>query len=155
MNKHLYTILFAVCLLITITLPAFAQDAMYAIKIKDSVVGLIAILSTALATGLSAVVAYFFGKGKKVPVDENTAASIEAVLQGAIRIAEQAALAAAKNINDPEVKSEVLAVAANFILKQVPKLAAHFGITNENVADFIVQRLGQQGVGNANSIQRS
>lgn len=133
---------------------AFAQEAGFTINVKESVLGLIALLGAALYAAVKALRAIFVGPGKKIPLDDSTAAYIEAAIQGAIRIAEQKALAAAKNIDDPEVKSEILADAANFVLKQIPKLAAHFGVTNENVGDLITQRLGKQGVTNG-SVQNS
>ena len=51
------------------------------------------------------------------------------------------ALKKVSNINDPQVKDLMVAMAANYVLSQVPDAIKHFNLTEANITDMIVARL--------------
>ena len=108
---------------------------------------------------ISAVAVWFVGsilarvrKRFGLQVDAEVRAYLDTAIVNAVRFAEGKAREWAHDIDDPEIKSEIVADAANYVTKNVPDALKHFGVTPDNLSDLIHARLqttNNQGGGHA------
>lgn len=136
------TLVFTTFMFATVCLAGAADT--YALHIQDLLQTIIGIVFGAiaglLAWGVGSVIS-LVRKKTGLEIDDNIRSYLETALQNGLNWAQLKVLEEAKDIKDPEVKSELLADAANYVLDKVPDAVDHFGLTPDRMLELIEARL--------------
>ncbi len=128
-------------------LPAFAVETIpvYSIDIQQAIDPIISFLFALIGAVVAFVISALWAKNKdtldKLKIDDSIRTYLETAIKAGLQYAENKALEKSKDIKNPEVKSEIIAVALNYIIKRVPDALEHFGITAYDLAEMIVSRM--------------
>lgn len=127
--------------LISILLPfeVFANPATYPINLGDSVSDTVNLIFNVVASLVSAITGYFFGsKNSKIRLEPEQITYLNLAIQSGLTLARNKALHLAENIDDPRVKSRLVADTVNFVLATVPKAVGSLGFTELKIRDLVL-----------------
>lgn len=123
---------------------AMATEAVaYTINLKDGLEGIIGLIFAVMGALAGSVITLLFGRSNsKIKLDSETRTYLDMAIQGALVAAEAKLRDKVKDINDPVVKSQLVAIALNTLLGNIPLLIQKLGYTNSEIAALISAKIG-------------
>lgn len=146
--KHL-AVLFVTIFLAFISVAHAAAEALtaYPIDVQEPLSYLVSLILAAI-TGVGGFLLALFKQKTGVKLNPEHEAYLENAFASALLYANDRAQAYIARIDDPFVRSRIVADTANFVLGNVPVLLKQLGITPDQLRLMIADRLNEKGVFN-------
>lgn len=116
----------------------------FVVEIQEPIQNGITYIFAALAGLAAGLMAYLFdpttGKLARLKIDETTRGYLETAIKAGLQYAENVLRAEAKDLKDPVVHNQLLAIAVNYVLPRVPDALEHFGIDPTDLRAMIYAR---------------
>lgn len=127
---------------------AFASEAAavpvpeeFSIHLSSGLQSIVSLIFGLIGGGLAFLSGKLFGAGGKLPLDDEHRAYIDNAIAHGLTLAEAKVRDLAGGINDPTVKNQTVATAANFVLASIPTVLVKYGITPDKLRDMVTQKL--------------
>lgn len=116
----------------TIATPAFAAFEIHLKEGLSAFVELIFVVVAPVITVILGFAARAFTRKTKIEVEDSMRAYIDEAIHNGLHFAKSRILDHTNRIENPTVKSAVVATAANYVLNKVPDALHYFGIEDKN-----------------------
>lgn len=144
---RLFLCLAALMALCAFAAPVWAADGastLYTIHIQEALTSLIVLIFGALSAVASWLIALILGRLAtkfKLQIHNEVSAAVDSAVQEGLRWAQNIALEKAAKIDDPKVRSEIVANAANYVLARFPRILSDAKIDAASLRELVTSHL--------------
>jgi hypothetical protein len=139
-----FAALLALCALAAPVWAADGAQTLYTIHIQEALTSLIVLVFGALSAVASWLIALILGRLARkfgLQIHNEVTSAVDSAVQEGLRWAKNLALEKAKRIDDPKVRSEIIANAADYVLVRFPKILSDAGLGEASLRELVASHL--------------
>ncbi len=143
-----FAALLALCALAAPVWAADGAQALYTIHIHEALTSLIVLVFGTMSAVASWLIALILGRLAKkfgLQIHNEVTSAVDSAVQEGLRWAKNLALEEAAKIDDPKVRSEIVANAANYVLVRFPKILVEAGLDEASLRELVASHLPVRG----------